>query len=37
MGDIERMIAKAPAGKISPREVVQLKKALMAIEPVKTL
>lgn len=35
MGDIERMIAKAPAGKISPREVVQLKKALMAIEPVK--
>jgi DNA mismatch repair protein MutS len=35
MGDIERMIAKAPSGKISPREVVQLRKALQAIEPVK--
>lgn len=36
MGDIERMIAKVPSGKISPREIVQLKKALQAIAPIKT-
>lgn len=35
IGDIERMIAKVPSGKISPREVVQLKRALQAIEPIK--
>lgn len=37
MGDVERMIAKAPSGKISPREVVQLRRALQAIEPIKKL
>lgn len=35
MGDMERMIAKVPSGKISPREIVQLKKALKSIEPIK--
>ncbi|MGB1018908.1 MAG: DNA mismatch repair protein MutS [Chitinophagales bacterium] len=35
MGDIERMIAKVPSGKISPREIVQLKKALQSIVPIK--
>mgnify|MGYP005841876557 CR=1 FL=1 len=35
MGDLERLISKAPLGKLNPREVVQLKRALHAIEPVK--
>lgn len=35
IGDIERLIAKVPLGKINPRQVVQLKKALLAIEPIK--
>lgn len=35
VGDVERLISKVPLGKISPREVVQLKKALIAIEPIK--
>jgi DNA mismatch repair protein MutS len=35
VGDMERLISKVPLGKVSPREVVQLKKALTAIEPVK--
>ena len=37
IGDLERIISKAAVGRISPREVVQLKVALEAIEPVKTL
>ncbi len=37
MGDLERLISKAPLGKLNPREVVQLKRALNAIEPVKKL
>jgi DNA mismatch repair protein MutS len=37
MGDLERLISKAPLGKLNPREVVQLKRALLAIEPVKQL
>ncbi|MCB0607464.1 MAG: DNA mismatch repair protein MutS [Lewinellaceae bacterium] len=36
IGDLERLISKAPLGKISPREAVQLKRALAAIGPVKT-
>ncbi len=36
MGDLERIISKAAAGRVSPREVVQLKTALRAIQPVKT-
>lgn len=34
-GDMERLISKVAVGKISPREVAQLKKALDAIAPVK--
>ncbi len=37
MGDLERLISKAPMGKINPREVVQLKRALLAIEPLQAL
>lgn len=35
IGDLERIISKAAVGRISPREVVQLKIALQAIEPMK--
>jgi len=35
IGDLERLISKAAVGRISPREVVQLRFALTAIEPVK--
>ncbi|GAB6394388.1 MAG: DNA mismatch repair protein MutS [Bacteroidales bacterium] len=35
MGDFERIISKVAVGRVSPREVVQLKSALQAIEPVK--
>ncbi|MDR0660659.1 MAG: DNA mismatch repair protein MutS [Prevotellaceae bacterium] len=35
VGDIERLISKASVGRILPREVVQLKVALVAIEPIK--
>ena len=34
MGDLERLITKVPMGKVSPREMVQLKKALIALRPV---
>lgn len=37
IGDIERIISKVAVGRISPREVVQLKVALTAIEPIKQL
>ena len=36
MGDLERIISKVAAGRVSPREVVQLKTALRAILPIKT-
>lgn len=35
MGDLERIISKVGAGRVSPREVVQLKLALQAIVPIK--
>ena len=35
IGDLERICSKAAVGRISPREVVQLKTALQAIEPIK--
>lgn len=35
MGDLERIISKVAVGRVSPREVVQLKIALQAIEPIK--
>ena len=37
IGDIERLISKVAVGRITPRELVQLKNALTAIEPVKAL
>ncbi|MCH4156196.1 MAG: DNA mismatch repair protein MutS [Muribaculaceae bacterium] len=37
IGDIERLISKVAVGRVTPRELVQLKCALTAIEPVKRL
>ena len=35
IGDIERIISKVAVGRVSPREVVQLKYALGALKPIK--
>ncbi|MDD5508912.1 MAG: DNA mismatch repair protein MutS [Bacteroidales bacterium] len=35
MGDMERLISKVAVGRISPREILQMKRALEAIEPVR--
>lgn len=35
IGDLERIISKVSVGRVNPREVVQLKVALYAIEPIK--
>ncbi len=35
IGDLERLTSKVATARINPREVVQLKRALIAIEPVK--
>ena len=35
IGDLERIISKVAVGRVSPREVVALKVALLAIEPIK--
>lgn len=35
IGDLERIISKVAVGRVSPREVVQLKIALQAIAPIK--
>ena len=35
IGDLERIISRVAAGRVSPREVVQLKNALEAIVPIK--
>lgn len=37
IGDLERIISKVAVGRITPRDVVQLKVALKAIEPIKNL
>lgn len=37
MGDLERLISKVPLGKVNPREVVQLRKALGLIGPAREL
>ena len=37
IGDIERIISKVATARISPKEVVQLKRALAAIEPIKSI
>lgn len=36
IGDLERIISKVAVGRVSPREVVQLKTALCAIQPMKS-
>jgi len=35
VGDLERLISKVSVGRITPREVVQLKRGLNAIQPIK--
>lgn len=35
IGDLERIISKVALGRINPREIVQLKRALYALEPIK--
>lgn len=35
IGDLERIISRAAAGKIAPREIVQLKRGLEQMEPIK--
>lgn len=35
IGDLERIVSKIAVGKVTPREVLQLKNALNAIEPIK--
>jgi DNA mismatch repair protein MutS len=37
IGDLERLISKVAVNRINPREVVQLKRALEAIEPLKKI
>ena len=37
IGDLERLISKTATGKVSPREVIQLKNSLEAIVPIKAL
>lgn len=37
IGDLERLVSKVAVNRINPREVVQLKKALKAIEPLRQL
>ena len=37
IGDLERLVSKVAVGRISPRELVQLRAALAAIEPIKRL
>ncbi|MCX6232283.1 MAG: DNA mismatch repair protein MutS [Bacteroidetes bacterium] len=37
IGDLERLISKVAVGRISPRELVQLKRALFAIEIIKEI
>ena len=36
VGDLERIISKVAVGRVSPREVNQLKNALLAVQPIKT-
>lgn len=36
IGDLERIISRVAVGRVSPREVVQLKTALQALQPIKT-
>ena len=35
IGDLERIVSKVAVGRVSPREIIQLRKALQAIAPIK--
>jgi len=35
IGDLERLISKVAIGKINPREIIQIKRALLAVESIK--
>ena len=37
MGDLERIISKVAVARINPREVIQLRRALKSLEPVKSI
>lgn len=37
IGDIERLISKVAVGKVNPKEVIQLKRTLLQIQPIKEL
>ena len=37
IGDLERLIAKVSAGRVNPRELVQLRHALAMVEPIKRI
>ncbi|MEN9523024.1 MAG: mismatch repair protein MutS, partial [Bacteroidota bacterium] len=37
LGDLERLISKVPMARVTPREVVQLKKSLQCIETIKNI
>lgn len=37
VGDLERLISKVAAGRVTPREMAQLRKALRQVEPLQTL
>lgn len=37
IGDLERLISKVAVGKVNPKEVVQLKRTMTQIEPIKKL
>jgi DNA mismatch repair protein MutS len=37
IGDMERLITKAATGRVNPREVLQLSRALRAIEPIRAI
>ncbi len=37
IGDLERLISKAAVGRINPREMLQVRRALLSIEPIKEI
>jgi DNA mismatch repair protein MutS len=37
IGDIERLISKVAVGKVNPKEVIQLRRTLLQIDPIKQL
>ncbi|TVQ87019.1 MAG: DNA mismatch repair protein MutS [Bacteroidetes bacterium] len=37
IGDLERLISKVAVGKINPREILQIQRALTAVEPIREL